>query len=154
MVWDTVNMLSLIAMLLAAPCLQEAKDISRVEKSSYTDALLKCREAEGLMESDPPGAIGKLTEAINTPNLKKIECIVRIELRAGEFSEPYSFLPYQYRGQARVNLAKKSPREAAQKLLEAAIEDFLESAKRKVAPSEALAKAAQAQLDRLKADPK
>jgi hypothetical protein len=145
-------MMNVIAILLAALCLQEAKTIVRAEKGDYTAAVAKCREAQGMIESDPQGAIEKLTEVINLPKVRKIECTVRIEERPAELSDPYDFLPYQYRGLARMNLAKKAQPEPAQKLLAGAVEDFQESVKRNVAPSAALLKDAQARLDKLKAD--
>lgn len=143
--------MGLIAMLLAvSTCLQETRDIARSERAGYLAAVTKCREAEGMIESDPQGAIDRLTAVLATPKLEKIECLVRFELRASEYSEPYAFLPYQYRGQARVLLAKKATPEVARQLLADAIEDFRESTKRKVASSADLARTAQAQLDAIK----
>ena len=145
-------MTNLIAILLAALSLQEVKTIVRTEKGDYTAAVAKCREAETMIESDPQGAIERLTDVISMPKVKKIECTVRIEERPAEYSDPYNFLPYQFRGQARMNLAKKAPPETAQKLLAGAVEDFQESVKRNVAPSAPMLKDAQAKLDKLKSD--
>jgi hypothetical protein len=142
----------LFAILLAvAALLQDTMDIARAARGDSLAAIAKCREGEGMIDTDPQGASDRLTAVIGMPNLEKIvECVVRVELRASEYSEPYPFLPYKYRGQARMQLAKKAVPDAARKLLTDAIEDFRESAKHKIAWSADLARAAQAELDRIK----
>jgi hypothetical protein len=141
---------ALFALLLLVP--QDAKTVTRQEKTEYNAAVAKCREGESMIDSDPQGAIERLSEVIGNSKLRLIECMLRIEQRPAEYSEPYAFLPYQYRGRARVNQAKKATPENAQKLLGAAIEDFQESEKRNVAPSAELRKAAEGTLAKLKAD--
>src|SRR6516225_9617381 len=126
-------MITLLAMLLLLP--QDAKTATRQEKTEYNAAVAKCRESESMIDSDPQGAIERLTEVIGNSKIRLVECMLKIEQRPAEYSEPYAFLPYQYRARARMNLAKKASPENAQKLIAAAIEDFQESVKRNVAPS-------------------
>ena len=143
-------MMNLVAVLLAL-CLQDTKTIVRQEKTEYNAAAAKYKDAESQLESDPQAAIERLTEIIANPKLRVFECILKIEQRPGDYTEQ-PFLPYQARGQARMNLAKKSTPENAQKLLAGAIEDFNESVKRNVASSGDGVKNAQAALAKLKAD--
>jgi len=143
-------MINLVAVLLAL-CLQDTKTIVRQEKTEYNAAAAKYKDAESQIESDPQAAIERLTEIITNPKLRVFECILKIEQRPGDYTEQ-PFLPYQARGQARINLAKKATPENAQKLLAGAIEDFNESVKRNVASSGDGLKNAQAALAKLKAD--
>ncbi|MBI3857466.1 MAG: hypothetical protein HY293_17420 [Planctomycetes bacterium] len=144
-------MMNLIAILLASVCLQETKTIVRQEKAEYNAAVTKIKEAASLVESDPQTAVERCTELIGNAKLRVFECVLKIEQRPGDYTEDL-FLPYQIRGQARVNLSKKATPENAQKLLAGAVEDFNESAKRGVTPSAELARNAQAVLAKLKAD--
>jgi len=137
--------------LLASLLLQDTKTIVRQEKTEYNAAVAKYKDAESNLESDPQAAIEKLTEILSNSKLRVFECVLKIEQRPGDYTE-HPFLPYQARGQARMNLAKKATPENAQKLLAAAIEDFNESAKRNVGPSTDLLKGAQAALAKAKAD--
>lgn len=143
-------MMTLLAVLLSLS-LQDTKTVVRQEKTEYNSAVAKFKEAEGQVESDPQAAVERLTEIISNGKLRFFECVLKIEQRPGDYTE-HPFLPYQARGQARVNLAKKATPEAAQKLLAAAIEDFNESVKRNVTSSAEPLKNAQASLARLKAD--
>jgi hypothetical protein len=144
-------MISLLAILcLVVP--QDTKTATRQEKTEYNAAVTKCREGESMIDSDPQGAVEKLTEVIGNSKIRLIECMIRIEQRPAEYSEPYAFLPYQYRARARMNLAKKATPEIAQRLVAGAIEDFQESVKRNVAPSAEMLKSAEAVLTKLKAD--
>src|SRR6185503_12356162 len=145
-----VPMMNLIAVLLAL-CLQDTKTIVRQEKTEYNAAVAKFKDAEGLVESDPQAAIERLTEIMNNTKLRAFECVLKIEQRPGDYTE-HLFLPYQARGLARVNLAKKSTPEAALKLWADAVADFTESVKRNVASSADPLKSAQATLAKLKAD--
>jgi hypothetical protein len=142
----------LIALLLSAAEPQEKGTATRTEKGEYNAALAKYKEAEPLVETDPAGAIDRFSEIISNPKIRVIECILRIEQRPAEYSDPYSFLPYQLRGTARVNLSKRQSGEAAQKTMALAIEDYTESVNRKVPPSAELLKTAQARLTKLKED--
>ncbi|HVE41099.1 MAG TPA: hypothetical protein VNM14_14490 [Planctomycetota bacterium] len=141
--------------LLAILCLvvpQDTKTATRQEKTEYNAAVAKCKDGESMIDSDPQAAIERFSELIGNSKLRAIECMLRIEQRPAEYSEPYAFLPYQYRARARMNLAKKASPENAQKLIAGAIEDFQESEKRNVAPSAEMRKAAEGVLARLKAD--
>jgi len=142
----------LAAVLLPALAPQDPRTVVRTEKSEYNAALAKYKEAEGMMESDPLGAIDRLGEIISNPKLRAIECLIRIEQRPAEYSDPYPFLPYQLRGTARVNQSKKLAGDAARRMMAAAIEDYGESVKRNVGPSGDLLKAAQARLAKLSDD--
>jgi hypothetical protein len=142
----------LISLALSALAPQDTRTVVRTEKSEYNAAVAKYKEAEGMIESDPVGAIDRLSEIISNPKLRVLECIIRIEQRPAEYSDPYPFLPYQFRGTARANQAKKLSGDAARKMLSAAIEDYTESVKRNVAPSAELLKAAQTRLAKLNED--
>src|SRR5579859_6134464 len=142
----------LAAVLLPALAPQESRTVVRTEKSEYNAALAKYKEAEGMLESDPLGAIDRLGEIISNTKLRAIECVIRIEQRPAEYSDPYPFLPYQLRGTARVNQSKKLTGDAARRMMASAIEDYGESVKRNVGPSGDLLKAAQARLAKLSDD--
>jgi len=144
--------LLLMAVVLSALAPQETRIAARSEKSEYNTAIAKYREAEAQVDTDPLGAIDKLTEIISNAKIRMIECILKIEQRPAEYTDPYPFLPYQLRGTARVNQSKKVGGEAAQRLMSGAIEDYTESVKRNVGPSAELLKAAQARLAKLKED--
>src|SRR5205085_5321384 len=143
-------MISLLAMLILLP--QDTRTVTRQEKTEYNAAVAKCREAEAMLESDPQGAVERLSEITGNARLRLIECMIKIEQRPAEYSDPYAFLPYQYRGRAKMNLAKKAAGDNAQKLVAGAIEDFQESVKRNVAPSAELLKGAETVMTKLKAD--
>ncbi|MBV8878986.1 MAG: hypothetical protein JO332_03370 [Planctomycetaceae bacterium] len=145
-------MMILLLAFLSALAPQDTRIVGRTEKSEYNAALAKFKEAEGLLESDPAGAIDRLTEILSNSKIRVLECSIRIEQRPAEYTDPYLFLPYQARGTARVNQSKRLTGEAAQRMMAAAIEDFNESIKRNVAPSGDLLKAAQARLAKLKED--
>ncbi|HXG62423.1 MAG TPA: hypothetical protein VNO22_13685 [Planctomycetota bacterium] len=131
---------------------QQDQTATRAEKADYLVAVAKCREGEALLESDPRAAVEKFDEVIDNPRVaRKIESRLRIEERSGEYTAWYLFLPYQYRGRARLTLARTAPREQAERLLAAAAADFEESVKRGVRSSEAYLKTARAELERLKA---
>ncbi|HYE98070.1 MAG TPA: hypothetical protein VEJ18_04120 [Planctomycetota bacterium] len=138
----------LVAALL---CLQQEQTAFRTEKSDYLQAVKECQAAEALIESDPRGAIERLDYVVGNARLKKIECRLRIEERPSEYTAWYDFLPYQYRGRARLALAKKSEPEAALKLVAGAIQDLEESVARKIAASRPLLESAKAEQARLKA---
>lgn len=145
-----VPMMTLIAVLLSVS-LQDTKTVVRQEKTEYNATVAKFKDAEALVESDPQAAIERLTEILSNAKLRFFECVLKIEQRPGDYTE-HSFLPYQARGQARVNLSKKATPEAAQKLLADAVADFTESVKRNVASSADPLKSAQTTLAKLKAD--
>lgn len=151
-----MTMLLLIALLLPAAAPQdevaEKRTAVRTEKTEYNAALAKYKEAEGQVESDPSGAIDRLSEIIANPKIRLVECLLRVEQRPAEYSDFYPFLPYQMRGTARVNLSKKQTGDAALRTMAAAIEDYNESVKRKVTTTPELLKAAEVRLAKLKED--
>ena len=151
-------MLTATALLLLL-C-QQDRTAQRTEKADYYPAKKRCEEGEALIDSDPKTAIEKFDEVINNPKIKLVECRLRIEERPSEYTAWYAFLPYQYRGRARINLAKKSDPEAAVKLLTDAAADLQRSAKEGVVEgglkegvksSEEFIKIAKADLDAVQA---
>ncbi len=131
--------------------LQQDQTASRNEKAEYTPATRACEEAEALIESDPRAAIEKLDPILANPRLRKIECRLRIEERPSEYTKWFAFLPYQFRGRAKLALAKKAQTEASQKLAAEAAADLEESVKRGVASSRPPLDQAKAELAKIKA---
>jgi len=151
-------MQAVLALVLLA---QHDQTAPRVEKSQYLSAVARCKEGEALIDSEPKEAILRFDAVIADARVHRlIESRLRIEEKVSEYTDRYFFLPYQYRGRATVKLAAKSEREAAEKLLAGAIEDFQESVKKGVAgttlqkgvlSSEDMLKAAKDEVQRLKA---
>lgn len=139
--------------LLLALLAQANKTVDRLEKNLYFEPVKECRAAEEMIESDPRGAVEKLDPIINNPRLQRnIEARVRIQEGAAQFSEYTLFLPYQFRGRARMNLAKKNADpDAALRLAQNGVADLEESVRRGVAPSEEFLKAAKVELEKFKA---
>ncbi len=131
--------------------LQEDQTVFRTEKTPYMTATAQCKEAQQVLQSSPQEAIDILTGIIDTPKIRKIECRIRIQVRSAEYTSWYMFLPYQYRGQARMNLASSSSPEAAEKLLMGAAQDFQTSVDKGVAASGSLLKKAKAELEKVRA---
>ncbi|HLF92176.1 MAG TPA: hypothetical protein VJB14_01845 [Planctomycetota bacterium] len=121
-------MVPIAATLLFLLC-QQDRTALRTEKADYFPAIQKCKDGEGMIDSDPKTAIEKFDEVVNNPKLKWIECRLRVEERPSEYTAYYAFLPFQYRGRAKINLAKKSDPDIAQKLLNEAVADLQRSAK-------------------------
>jgi len=142
----------LLAILFPVLAPQDTRIVGRTEKTEYNAALLKYKEAEATVTSDPLGCIEKLNDILSNSKIRILECVLKIEQRPAEYSDPYPFLPYQLRGSARVNQSKKLSGEAAQRMMAAALEDYTESSKRGVESSAALVKTAQARLAQLKED--
>jgi hypothetical protein len=147
------------ATLLLLLC-QQDRTVQRTEKGDYYPAKKRCEEGEALIDSDPKTAIEKLDEVINNPKIRFIECRLRIEERPSEYTPWYPFLPYQYRGRAKINLAKRSDPEIAVKLLTEAAADLQRSQKEGVVEgslkegvksSEDFLKTAKADLDTVQA---
>jgi hypothetical protein len=108
---------------------QQDRTVQRTEKGDYYPAKKRCEEGEALIESDPKSAIEKFDEVLNNPRIKFIECRLRIEERPSEYTSWYAFLPYQYRGRAKINLARKVDPDVALKLLTEAASDLQRSVK-------------------------
>jgi hypothetical protein len=143
----------MMTLLLLSVLAQANKTVDRLEKNVYYEPVRDCRIAEELIESDPRGAIEKLDPIIANPKLtRNIEARVRIQEGAAQFSDYSLFLPFQFRGRARLGLARKTADpEAALRLAQGAVADLEESVRRGVAPSEEHLKAAKAEVERLKA---
>jgi hypothetical protein len=141
--------LALVLLAAAAPASAQAMRelvVTRTEKADYLPAVDLCREAEASIDSDSAAAIEKLTAIVDNPKVRKIEGSLRIELRPSEYTDPYAFTPYQYRGRARLAQAARASTDAgtAVKLLAGAVEDLKKSVEAGVMSSEALLKEAEA----------
>lgn len=144
-------MISMIGWIAAAALLQQELKVERLERADYVPAIERCREAEGLIDSDPGAAAEKLDSVIGNARIeKKIEARLRVWRQGGGYDEPYDFFPYQYRGRARLNLARKDAANA-EKHLRGAVEDLRKSVDKGVASSEPHLKAASAELEKARA---
>lgn len=139
--------------LLAALLLlcQQDRTALRTEKADYFPAVQKCKDGEALIDSDPKTAVEKFDEVVNNPRIKWIECRLRIEERPSEYTAYYAFLPFQYRGRAKIALAKKSDPEIAQKLLSDAVSDLQRSVKEGIRSSDEFLKTAKTDLEAVQA---
>jgi hypothetical protein len=125
---------------------QEDVYIRKIDKVRYIEAVQSCRDAEAKMEADESTAIDRLTRILQDPGITEVECSLRIQT-SDNYGPPYAFLPYQYRGRARLSLAKKSSSAAEKKqLIEEAIRDLKVSVGKKVSSSQKYLDAAQADL--------
>jgi hypothetical protein len=142
-------LLTALALLIAAaPASAQAMRelvVTRTEKAAYLPAITLCKEAEAVIDADPAVAIEKLTTVIDNTAIRKVEGLLRVELRPSEYTDPYAFTPYQYRGRARLAQAARASTDAvtAVKLLAGAVEDFKKSVEAGVTSSEALLKEAE-----------
>ncbi len=141
-----------LAACLAVP--QQDQTVSRIEKGDYSPALREYRAAEAMIDDDPRGAAEKLDAVIGNPKIRKVECRIRIEERPAEYGEWMLFLPYQLRGRARLNLARRSSGDAAERMFSGAVEDFQKSVEAGIRSSEELLRVAREELERLKAAPR
>ncbi|HEX7901268.1 MAG TPA: hypothetical protein VF950_26150 [Planctomycetota bacterium] len=132
---------------------QQNRSIDRLEKNDYYRPVAETRDAEALIDSDPRTVVEKLDPIIANPKLQKhIESRARLAEATGGYGDYYMFLPYQFRGRARVNLVRKAADpEIALKLAQGAVADLEESVRRGVAPSEEFLKLAKAELEKAKA---
>lgn len=144
--------MSLMILALALFLLQDpVQTVFRTEKGDYVPAVNKCKEAEGLLEGDPSGAVERLDEVLANPKIRKVECRIRIEERPAEYTQPYAFYPYQYRGRARLALGRKAEPEAAERLLSGAVDDLKKSLDLGVRSSETYLATAREELRKAKA---
>lgn len=139
--------------LLLGLLLQQNRSVDRLEKRDYYLPILETKEAETLIDTDPRTVVEKLDPIINNPKLNKhIETRARMAEATGGYGDYYMFLPYQFRGRARINLARKATDpEVALRLAQGAVSDLEESVRRGVSPSEDFLKAAKADLEKAKA---
>ncbi len=145
--------LALGAWLLALPLLAGAMPsqvATRTEKAVYLPAVNACKEAEAMIASDPRTAVATLDTVLENPKIRKIECLLRIELRPSEYTTPYEFTPYRYRGRAYVALAGRDGAKAVAHLGKA-VADFTKSVEEGATESGPELKAAQAELTKAKA---
>jgi hypothetical protein len=145
--------LALGAWLLALPLVAGAMPsqvATRTEKAVYLPAVNACKEAVALIESDPRTAVATLDPVLENPKIRKIECRLRIELRPSEYTTPYEFTPYRYRGRAHVELAARDSAGAVGHL-QRAVADFKKSVEAGATESEPLQKEAEAALAKAKA---
>jgi hypothetical protein len=153
------RLLSVLALLAAAaPASAQAMRelvVTRTEKADYLPAVALCKEAADLVESDPRTAAEKLTEVIDNPRIRKVEGLLRIELRPSEYTTPYEFTPCRYRGRARMAQAALASTDAvsAVRLLAGAVEDFKKSLEAGVQASEALLREAEIRQKAAQAEP-
>jgi hypothetical protein len=133
--------------------LQQNRSVDRLEKNDYYRPIMETKDAEPLIDSEPRTVVEKLDPIINNPKLQKhIESRARMAEPTGGYGDYFNFLPYQFRGRARMNLAKAaSDPEIGLKLAQGAVADLEESVRRGVAPSEEFLKAAKAELEKAKA---
>ncbi len=137
-------------LLLFGVLLQVQENIPRAEKKLYLSAAKDCDRAKTLTKTSPQEAVDLLTLILENRAIQKRECILRIVLLPGTYSEPYSFFPYQYRGQAQVQLALKAEEKEEQiALLKLAVKDFEESIQRGLPSSKPLLKNTEAKLAEL-----
>jgi hypothetical protein len=143
-------MLTTVALALL---LQQNRSVDRLEKNDYYRPIMETKDAEPLIDSEPRTVVEKLDPIINNPKLQKhIESRARMAEPTGGYGDYFSFLPYQFRGRARMNLAKTAADpEIALKLAQGAVADLEESVRRGVAPSEEFLKTAKAELEKAKA---
>jgi hypothetical protein len=143
----------MILLSLLCALAQQNRSIDRLEKNDYYRPVLDTRDVEALIDGDPRTVVEKLDPIINNPKLQKhIESRARMAEATGGYGDYYLFLPYQFRGRARANLARKAADpELGLKLAQGAVADLEESVRRGVAPSEEFLKTAKAELEKAKA---
>lgn len=122
-------------LLLLLLVLQDNEYVQKLDKFKYNQATRICREAEKKIGTNDAAAIEQLTRLIEDPELPIKECALFIQ-QTDQYDPPYAFLPYQYRGRARLSLAARAASAAEKKaLLDLAVADFEESIRRNVKPS-------------------
>lgn len=135
----------MLLLLALAAAVQDVEIIRRTDRIAYEEAIDLCRKAEGRIASEPARAIEALGELIDQRPLRKMECLVRIEVFADTPGTPVPLFPYQLRGRARQSLASAEGA-GRRKLLEQALQDFETSAARGVASSAPLARGVRREL--------
>lgn len=136
---------------MALLLLQQDQTAFRTEKADYIPAIARCKEGEGNIESDPRAAIDSFDAVLNNSKIRKVECRLRVEERPSEYSAWYLFLPNQYRGRAKINLAKKADPTLAERLLNEAMADLQKSVDSGVASSGNFLNTAREELAKVKA---
>ena len=135
-------MLVLLALSFAV---QDVEIIRRKDRIEYEEAVDLCRKAEARIATEPAKALEALDDLIEKRPLRKMECLVRIEVFADTPGAPVPLLPYQLRGRARQALAATAAADR-RRLLEQALQDFETSTARGVPSSADLARGARREL--------
>jgi hypothetical protein len=136
-----------LALLLVAPQADE-KFVPKAAKDPYLSAVRELKKAVDLISEEPGTAIEKANSILANSRITKTECRLKIEIASADYIYE-DFFPYQVRGRARMAQAKKVQLEAAVDILKAAIDDFKNSADKKVPGSAELQKSAEEELRRV-----
>jgi hypothetical protein len=139
----------MIALLLFVAS-QSTETVPKAHKEPYLKALSSCRQAIGILESEPEHALELLDKVLSNPKIRKRECLLRIELAPGTYSSRKEFFPYQVRGRVYMRLAEKGNPE---RNLESAIRDLKESVSRGIGASREILQKAEARLEELRKEP-
>ncbi len=119
--------------VLSLLLLQEEATIPKAQKAAYLKAVKECERAGGEIESDPRGVIEVIDSILGNKKIRTREVRLRIQLSGGSYSRWYDFFPYQFRGRARLVLAKMEEEgDVALDLLRHARRDIEESVNRGV----------------------
>lgn len=129
----------MVLLLAAVLAVQDVEVIRRTDRIAYEEALDLCRKAEERIATEPGRAVESLSDLIDKRPLRKMECLVRIEVFADSPGAPVALFPYQLRGRARQSLAAADGADR-RKLLEQALQDFETSTARGVTASARLAR--------------
>ena len=107
---------------------QETETIKKAHKGPYVNAVKDYRQASEILEEGVISeAIEILDGILSDRDVKKRECILKIEMSGGD-SDFENFFPYQLRGRCYLAQAKKTiENETARRYLERAKSDFEKS---------------------------
>ncbi len=115
-------------------------------RAPYVDAIKECRAAQERMAADPEAAERELTAVLKRPGLV-------LERRVTVYERPndpntYNLCPWQYRGQARLALARRpgTPEPERRRRLREAVGDLEKSAAERNPASEPLLREARREL--------
>src|SRR5688572_1285203 len=129
----------------------EEKFVPRVSKDVYLQAVRDLNKAAELISDDPQTAIDRVTHILTNTRIRFFECRLKIEVQPS-IPQYEDFFPYQVRGRARLNMAKKAALDASVGVVNSAIEDLKTSADKKVPGSSDLLKEAETLLAAKKAE--
>jgi hypothetical protein len=145
-------------MMLAALLLALAQEdvtilFGDADRSTYEKHLAACERARQAIETDPARAVEDLTQVLAMEADLKVktrpvafERRVRTQPRATEYGSLMDFYPFQFRGRARINLARNAPPAKARQLLGEAVSDLEASVERQNRTSEPYLKTAREAL--------
>lgn len=97
-----------ISLLVLLVSLQEQESILKAQRALYKSAANSCREAEGLIDSDPSRAVGIIDGILRNTRIEKLECRLKIQQPDSSWDDPVDFFPLQVRGRAYLKLAEKN----------------------------------------------